>query len=238
MKTKLFVLLALFTTFNSANAVPLYSTLGAGNTYQSPHFVSHDENIVLPGTSDYVDVNWAMSWTSSMDAVVTDIDMALSLGDAFSSVDENIAQVYLHSDTGGLPGGIIDTYIFSGMVSEIVGGSVLSMASTLNPSVTAGETYWLSISAGFPGNGLYSQVGWHLNDQGASGGVARENDNGGWMISGVNSTQAAFRVSGTASIPEPTTVLLMVIGFAGLVLTTARGTRLRLIKNNTNALPA
>ena len=217
MKTKLVpAILVAFSAIVSApaGAVVIYTTLGGGNTFQGPHHVSLDENTgQVPGSP--VDLNWAMAWTPSVDAIVTDIDVALSLGDAFTLVDENVAQMFLHLDVGGLPGAVIDTYQFTNLTSETAGGAVESAASSLNPLVMAGTTYWISLSAGLPGNGLYSQVGWHLNDQGVSGARAREDNNLGWVSSG-SPTQSAFRISGGPTVPEPTTLALLGAGLFGL----------------------
>ena len=218
MKLRVYTLtiIALTLTFNAipAGAVALFSTLPATNTYNSPHFVSHDENTGSP-----TDLNWAFQWTPSVSATVSGIDMALSLGDQFSVVDENVAEVFLHADLAGLPGSVIDNYSFTSLTSETLGGAVESAASSLNPFVTAGTLYWISLSAGIPNNNLYSQVGWHVNDQSMTGAYAEESNNSGWTLKGSNSTLAAFRISGNvAAVPEPSILMLLALGLGALGL--------------------
>ncbi len=194
----------------SASAVVIFESLPAGNTFDPPHFVSIDDDI---GAAP-VDLDWAFKWTAGITAVVTGIDAALSLGDAFGAVAENTVTVRLHADNAGLPGVVIDTYTFAPLTSETVGGAVESGASSSNPLLTAGTMYWISHSAGIDGNGQYSQVGFHLNDQGASGANADRTDNGGWVLNSANGTLPAFRVSGVA-VPEPSALVLLA---GGLVL--------------------
>ncbi len=214
---KVVTLIFIFTSVPASAAV-IFSSLPTTNTFNPPHFVSHDENTGQSPSSP-TDLNWAFQWTASLSATITSIDMALSLGDLFTTIDENVAQVFLHDDLTGLPGGIIDSYQFSNLVSEGLGGAVENGTSSLNPFVTAGSTYWISLSAGLPNNNLYSQVGWHLNDQGLTGANAREDDNGGWSPVGTSSTLAAFRISGVSNVPEPTTIALLLLGLVGLGFT-------------------
>ncbi len=215
---KAVTLIFIFTSV-PASATVIFSSLPTTNTFNSPHLASHDENTGQAQSSP-TDLNWAYQWTASLSATITSIDMALSLGDLFTTIDENVAQVFLHDDLAGLPGGIIDSYQFSNLVSEVLGGAVENGTSSLNPFVTAGSTYWISLSAGLPNNNLYSQVGWHLNDQGLMGGTyAHEDDNGGWSLAGTPVTLSAFRISGVSNVPEPTTIALLLLGLVGLGFT-------------------
>lgn len=207
--------LAFAVTSSPVSALVLFETLPATNTFNSPHYVSLDENTGQVQNSS-TDLNWAFQWTPSVSASVTGIDLAISLGDQYTPSDENVAEVYLRTDNAGLPGLVIDSYLFTNLTSETAGGAVESGISSLNPWVTTGTSYWISLSAGLPNNNKYSQVGWHVNDQGVTGAYAREDNNGGWTLSGSSATLAAFRVSGMTAVPEPATLALMGFGLLGM----------------------
>ena len=155
---------------------------------------------------------------------LTQIEIALSLFGGGT----NSALVRLLNDSGGLPGGSIDSwglgplpgFGFPGLVSTIQSSQTISGIAGI--TLSGGTQYWL---AAFPGDPS-TQATWNLNTTGASGPFAvSTNDGSTWRSD--NSTLGAFAVYGNpvSGVPEPSTMLLLGTGLAGLFVCRRRAAR-------------
>lgn len=206
-------------------AVPLqagviYSNLGPGDSF--------DPNsgwvVATLASQEHVDQAIAMPFTViGTNYTFTSAELATSLAHGTSPLD-----ISLTADAGGLPGDVIETM----SVNLPVGDPALVMAtSTLNPSLVAGSTYWITAVAsgdlssvwkfaGSPGMPIFGTVGYSYN-----GGDS-------WSISSTtpprdpltSNEEAAFRVNGDV-VPEPATTCLLLLGAIGIYLARARQQR-------------
>ncbi len=211
-----------------AQAGAIFDSLGPGNTFQNPQFVSLDESLTSAGNlgglgpATYSDREWAWAFTVGSATTISSVDVALSLNSGENEVD-----LWIASDGGGIPGTILDLmHVSGGMVGG--GGSVVSALSSSNPFLGPG-TYYFGVSAGLPGvggfatpNGMASSVGIKLNDTGATGSNMTLIDEGTqaspfdtWVQSSAG-TIGAFRINGSMNMPEPATFALMSLGIAVL----------------------
>ncbi|HJQ63020.1 MAG TPA: choice-of-anchor R domain-containing protein, partial [Burkholderiales bacterium] len=137
---------------------------------------------------------------------ITDIDIALVNIDAADDLT-----LTLRSDSAGTPGAIIDTWIIDDALIPSTAGIVHVDADGLT-NLVAGTTYWLIASA--PSTSHY---GWNLNDQDITGQhcVSVPSTDCDDLIE--TETLGAFRIEvDGAVVPEPATLALLGLGFAGL----------------------
>lgn len=178
------------------SAVPLYSTLGPGDSYNtttgytiglSPHFYDQGNQFVIGGTQSYF---------------LDTIEVAIGLLSGTNEVD-----FWLMSDAGDEPGTIIESFNFVGQMGNFGEYNLLLVGtSVLNPVLTPGTKYWLIASA--PQSDTWAA--WNLSDPDINGlRAVREGETNPWSIYS-DTTMAAFRINGV--IPAPGAVALVGIG--------------------------
>jgi hypothetical protein len=179
------------------SAMPLYSTLGSGDSYNtmmgytiglSPNFYDQGNQFVIDGTQSYL---------------LDTIEVAIGLISGTNEVD-----VWLMSDVGDEPGAIIESFNFAGQMGDFGEYNPLLVGtSVLNPVLTPGTKYWLIASA--PQSDTWAS--WNLSDPDINGlRAVRESETNPWSIYS-DATMAAFRVNGEV-IPAPGAVVLVGIG--------------------------
>ena len=159
----------------------------------------------LVGTSITINYSVAMDFTVSDDYTLDTVEVALSEIDP-SSVTLNFA-----SDNNGLPGGVIETFVLTGLPPFGSSGSLLMVgASSLHPLLSAGERYWLVASSA-------DLATWNFNSA-FDMGLARSEDGNPFVYE--DSTAGAYRVLGTPAaalpVPEPMSLLLLGPAIAGV----------------------
>jgi hypothetical protein len=172
----------------------IYSNLESGYTTTDPRRVGGVGGSVWDAAASFT--------PSGADFFLDQVELAVRL---FGGPNE--INVYLMSDQGGLPGTILETFPFSGAMSSVDPGSIISANSVAKPVLSAGTPYWLAASAS-----VLTHAGWYQNLSGALG-YAYQQDGGGWNSS--TGATPAFRISGTP-VPEASTLLLF--GLGGLVV--------------------
>ena len=139
--------------------------------------------------------------------VLTDIYIALS----YNTETHNRGDLLLMTDSAGVPDSIIKSYAVRGTEEFGKDFTPTHIVDALGPTLLADTRYWLIGSAPTDA-GLY----WNLNDQGISGDRAFRRPPLPFSVAD-DEPLGAFRVEGTESIPEPSTLALLAAGAIGLV---------------------
>ncbi len=126
----------------------------------------------------------------------------------------NEIDVRLMSDAGGAPGSVIEAFHLSGVLGPWPGvNPPVVVDSILHPILTAGEQYWIVLSATSPD----TTAVWGDNSFNIFGPHAIRRDGLPWNVLG-NAISSAFRVSGTPLTPIPEPAGLLSLGVGLLIL--------------------
>jgi PEP-CTERM motif len=177
-------------------------------------------NYVQPGYQHNPSAGWsidgieglafAMSFTPSVDARLESLTLSL---ESISGL-ENAFDVTVHEDSGGLPGADLESFHLVDTFPQYgTNPPPTIIDSVLNPILSAGSQYWLSIQGG-----PLSRGGWDLAlaspHVGTIAWLGFEAPS--WTIYPFAEPQSVYRVEG-APVPEPGTLALFGGGLLALL---------------------
>ena len=159
--------------------------------------------------------NFLAKFTLTSASILGGIDIysaCRSIGCGTPNIGTN-ATVKIRKDASGAPAA---SNLFTILTSV---SAIDSVGSTANPSVErvhadfaaatlAAGTYWIGLS------GTTQEIGWNLSSAASTAGFYFGNDDN--LNNNISGFAGAFRVLGTAAVPEPAAWALMLAGF-GLV---------------------
>jgi hypothetical protein len=201
---KLFALCAILLTVGApqAHADPvIFSTLGVGDSYAT--------NAAFVIGSNF-DIRQGEAFTPSASGRLSSLELGLTSFSLSGSRQTVLAS--LMTDDGGLPGRIIETFVFGGDIPNNPDSALLLVNSVTRPELMVGVTYWLILSRG----DVSTNVGWNF----AALGLTTTSH---YLVIGDEppriafNSRGAFRLTAEADpIPEPATLLLFASGAAGI----------------------
>lgn len=188
-----------------ANADAIFNTFGPGDS-SNPNF-----RYAVNGEAEFQ----AFRFVPTSSGTLTSITVALG-----RTGTDPITRFQLYAGT--FPpttlGGLIETFDVPNMVTPGSTPGVIVFSSALNPALTAGQNYWLSITE--PGPQTSSLSLWFFNDQGIFGTRITET-----QLAHV-AALPAFRVD-AVPVPEPSPgVPLVVALIGGIFIMSVRSTNL------------
>ena len=192
-----------------AAASSIFTNFGAGQSYNigagNPIGNAFDGNTYAQGDS----------FVSGGNFNLASINLALSYVFPGSAPDD--FSVALTNNSGDAPGAtVLETWTVPGSALGALGTnhSVLILMSVLNPVLTNGTRYWVTVSSD-----LNDSIAWNWNSTGDSNDAAISLDAGTSWFSPSGITPGALEVDGQVIIPtpEPSTILLLCTGFLTLL---------------------
>ncbi len=176
---------------SAATGTTLFDNFGPGNQYHPDFYNSVDYQPSAPPFGDERDIDGALAFAPlGGDYELTSIVLPLSIRGGDNEVD-----IRIMTDAGGEPGTTLEYWHVSGQASAYPGVfAPITVSSAIKPVLTAGETYWVFVSASGPTDTL---LDWHHNTTGYVGlGAHRTliNGSGSWSVSSNHMT--TMRVSG------------------------------------------
>jgi PEP-CTERM motif len=153
------------------------------------------------GVFNYAGIGFTPSQTYTFDSA--ELAMSLSSG-------PNVVDVYLMGSSGGLPSGILESFVLSGALSSAP--SLVTIDSVMHPVLDAGVQYWL-VAAG----GASTTAFWQQNVHNVMGPNVSGPTLSSLVLDSDTNVIEAYEINGDAAVPEPQSWMLMLTGAIGLM---------------------
>ena len=199
-----------------ASTILFSNLVQPGNQY-GPDGVGIGHTPAFPNAGDYL--IYAVPFTSGATAVLTALEVPLGV-----IAGSNQLQAFLMNDSAGAPGATIESFALSNLPLPPGPFPLLTIASQLTPSLSAGQQYWFAVTGGVGTFGSWMLTVFQGDPM--DGGASRIVVNGveqAWIV-GTGSRTGALQVSGTL-VPEPSYTALLggIIILLGIVRYSAAG---------------
>ena len=199
MRSAVMFFLMAFAT-SSAFADVVYNNLGPGDTFSAGGRI-----LTGPDNISFSDINQAASFSVGPTAhYLTDVVLGLGVRDTPASpfVPSSV-NVVVADDNSGAPGAVLLTMPYS---ITTPGDQAITVQDAGSVLLAANTNYWVIADA----QGAFDGA-WRFNNQGAFGLTAGQSSGNAWNLR-PDDEMYALRVNGNPAVPEPTTLLLAVLG--------------------------
>lgn len=190
-------------------ASSIFTNFGAGQSYNTgtgnPIGNAFDGSTYAEGDSFVSGGNFSLS------------SISLALSYVFPGSVPDDFSVALRNNSGDAPGAtVLETWTVHGSALGALGTnhSALTLVSVLNPALTNGMRYWVTVSSD-----LNDSITWNWNSTGDSNDAAISLDAGSSWFSPSGTTPGALELDGQVIIPttEPSTIVLLCTSFLTLL---------------------
>jgi hypothetical protein len=179
-------------------AAVIFSNLGPGDSF------SNTGRIVQgPGVGTIGDVNQGSTFTvGPANSFLTSVSLGIGVNQSPNTGTGPI-DVLIAADAGGSPGAVLRTLSTN---LGATGDQLVTLPDDGSLELSANTTYWVLMD----GEGSFDGA-WRFNDTGDIGLTAGQTEPNPWNLR-IDDDRYALRVEGRFAVPEPTTVLLGLIG--------------------------
>jgi hypothetical protein len=187
-----------------APASVIFTNFGAGQSYNTTGGNGVGNDFVGDNLGE------GESFTPTANVNFGSVVVALSCSTGCPASDN--FTISLNSDSGGMPGAAIESFIFTGKTLNVLGlnNTPITATSLLKPLLTSGTQYWITVTSS-----IAYAITWNWNTTNDGNSQAISTDGGGSWFANSGLTPGAFEVDSAAIVtgsPEPG---------AGLLLSTA-----------------
>jgi len=199
-------------TFSNGRAFAdvVFSNLGSGGSFDS---TLHDSyGIGQVSTEEQV---LAIPFLASENANLTGVQLAL-----VQDIGSSPVNVFIEADSGGTPGAILATLTQVGTFTSTTTPALVDFTCSACLGLVSGTNYFVVAQQT---NQSASESAWQKNSTSDTGTITYNfigSSTGPWASTG-GLTLPAFEVDGSASVPEPSSILLLA-GMLGAIVGVAR----------------